>query len=65
MKFRVIKIVIVIDDELPNVAQKVTSAVFIQKYQIQSSLGLVVGQLVERAIPTPEVRSSNPVIGKN
>ena len=25
----------------------------------------VVAQLVERSLPTPEVRSSNPVIGKN
>ena len=26
---------------------------------------VVVGQLVERSLPIPEVRGSNPVIGKN
>ena len=36
---------------------------------LQRNLGfsraVVVAQLVERSLPTPEVRGSNPVIGKN
>ena len=33
--------------------------------KIQISWAVVVAQLVERLLPIPEVRGSNPVIGKN
>ena len=32
---------------------------------IDQARAMVVAQLVERLLPIPEVRSSNPVIGKN
>ena len=35
------------------------------KYFITVPVAVVVAQLVERSLPIPEVRGSNPVIGKN
>ena len=32
--------------------------------QLKSYLAVVVAQLVERSLPTPEIRGSNPNIGK-
>ena len=37
-------------------------AIFLKK---RNHCAVVVAQLVERSLPTPEVRCSNPVIGKN
>ena len=38
---------------------------FFQKGLITVTVEVVVAQLVERSLPIPEVRGSNPVIGKN
>ena len=36
-----------------------------ERQQIKKRWEVVVAQLVERLLPIPEVRGSNPVIGKN
>ena len=39
---------------------------FNPQFKLEIYLGtVVVAQLVERSLPIPEVRGSNPVIGKN
>ena len=38
---------------------------FITRHTKCTERAVVVAQLVERSLPKPEVRSSNPVIGKN
>ena len=40
-------------------------AEFLSSFTYLRGEPVVVAQLVEQSLPTPEVRSSNPVIGKN
>ena len=52
------------DEQQPNLLDD-RADMSLHLIQLKSSVAVVVAQLVERLLPTPEVHDSNPVIGKH
>ena len=52
------------DEQQPNLLDD-RADMSLHLIQLKSSVAVVVAQLVERSLRTPEVHDSNPVIGKH